>query len=69
MTVDRQHLDGASAPKRRPPILASASPCSSESGQRPSSLAIGECMTCLTSITGWMSINGEGGPKRRTYGP
>ena len=69
MTIDRQHLDGASAPKRRPPILASASPCSSESGQHPSSLAIGECMTGLTSISGWMSINSEGGPKRRTYGP
>ena len=69
MTIDPQHLDGASAPKRRPSILASASPCSSESGQHPSSLAIGECMTSLTSIGGWMNINSEGGPKRRTYGP
>ena len=69
MTTDRQHLDGASAPKRQPPILASASPCSSESGQHPSSLAIGECMTYLTSISGWMNINSEGGPNRRTYGP
>ena len=69
MTVDRQHLDGASAPKRRPSILASASPCSSESGQHPSSLAIGECMTSLTSISGWMNRTSEGGTKRRTYGP
>ena len=69
MTIDRQHLDGASAPKRRPSILVSASPCLSESGQRPSSLAIGAYMTGLTSITGWMSINSEGGPERRTYGP
>ena len=69
MTADRQHLDGASAPKRRPPILASASHCLSELGQRPSSLGIGECMTFLTSISGSMSINSEGGPERRTYGP
>lgn len=69
MTVDRQHLDGASAASKRLRIFASARRCSGKSGQHPSSLGVGECMTGLTSIGGWMTINGEGGPQRRTYGP
>ncbi len=62
MTTTQRHRDAASAAKKRPHTSVSEPRCSGKSDQRPSDSGVGECMTWLTLIGGWMSISAEGGP-------